>query len=224
MREDRIRVLVVDDHPVFRDGLLRCLEARKDFHVVAAVGSGEEMWQAIRAHTQPEIVLMDIEMPEESGIELTKALHDSHPEVRVIILTAFSDPERVVSALKAGAVGYLLKNVRSERICSTVRRAAEGEVMLSGEIAGRVLAEFERERQEARDREKFAALTPREDDVLRLLATGESNRGIARRLFISEHTVRNHVTSIFKKLQVNDRIKAALLALKRSGGAAPGNE
>lgn len=224
MPQDRIRVLVVDDHPVFRDGLRRCLEARKDLRVVAAVESGAEMWKAIRAHGPPEIVLMDIEMPGESGIELTKALHDSHPEVRVIILTAFSDPGRLVSALKAGAVGYLLKNARSERISSTVRRAAEGEVMLSGEIAARVLAEFERERQEARDREKFAALTPREDDVLRLLATGESNRGIARRLFISEHTVRNHVTSIFKKLQVNDRTNAALLALKRSGGTGPRNE
>jgi DNA-binding NarL/FixJ family response regulator len=209
-----IRVLIVDDHPVFRDGLRQCLEAGRSVRVVATAGSGEEMWKALRAHGRPQIVLMDVEMPGTGGIELTRALHEKHPEVRVLMLTAFSDSERVFAALKAGAVGYLLKNVTPAELRATVERAAAGEPMLSGEIAGRVLHEFERERREERYREQLAGLTAREEEILKLLATGESNREIGRRLFISEQTVKNHVASIFRKLQVNDRTKAALLAVK----------
>jgi RNA polymerase sigma factor (sigma-70 family) len=219
---EKIKVLIVDDHPLFREGLRQCLAARKDLQIVAAVGGGEEMWKVIRSQGRPHIILMDVEMPGESGIELTKALHEKHPDVRVLMLTAFSDTERVVAALKAGAVGYLLKNVSPAEICATVERAATGEPLLSGEIAGRVLREFERERQEERYREQLDALTPREEEILKLLATGESNREIGKRLFISEQTVKNHVASIFRKLQVNDRTKAAILAVKLGlGGEKP---
>jgi NarL family two-component system response regulator LiaR len=211
---ETIKVLIVDDHPVFREGLRQCLAARKELRVLAAVGGGEEMWKAIRTHGRPHIILMDVEMPGEGGIELAKALHEQQPDVRVIMLTAFSDSERVFAALKAGAVGYLLKNVSPDEIRATVERAAAGEPMLSGEIAGRVLREFERERAEERYREQLTGLTPREEEILKLLATGESNREIGKRLFISEQTVKNHVASIFRKLQVNDRTKAALLAVK----------
>ena len=214
MVRDRIKVLIVDDHPVFREGLRQCLEARKDLRVLAAVGGGEDLWRAIPAHGRPQIVLMDVEMPGDSGIDLTKALHEKYPDVRVVMLTAFSDSERVFAALKAGAVGYLLKNVSPDEIRATVERAATGEPMLSGEIAGRVLREFDREREEERYRDQLAGLTPREEEILKLLATGESNRQIGTRLFISEQTVKNHVASIFRKLQVNDRTKAALLAVK----------
>jgi DNA-binding NarL/FixJ family response regulator len=214
MARDKPKVLIVDDHPVFREGLRQCLEARKEIRVLATVGGGEEMWKAIRTHGRPDVVLMDVEMPQQNGIELTEALHEKHPEVRVVMLTAFSDSERVFSALKAGAVGYLLKNVSPDEIRATVQRAAAGEPMLSGEIAGRVLQEFERERDEVRYREQLASLTAREEEILKLLATGESNREIAQRLFISEQTVKNHVASIFRKLRVNDRTKAALLAVK----------
>ena len=214
MARETVRVMLVDDHPVFREGVRQCLEARKEFKLLAAVGSGEEMWRAIRTHGRPQVVLMDVEMPGENGIELTRALHEKHPDVRVIMLTAFSDSERVFAALKAGAAGYLLKNVSPDEIRATVERAAAGEPMLSGEIAGRVLREFEREREEERYREQLDTLTAREEETLRLLATGESNREIGKRLFISEQTVKNHVASIFRKLQVNDRTKAALLAVK----------
>ncbi len=214
MARERIKVLIVDDHPVFRDGLRQVLQTRKELQVIAAVGSGDEMWRAIRAHGKPHIVLMDVEMPGESGIDLTKAVLEKHPDVRVVMLTAFSDSERVFAALKAGAVGYLLKNVSPDEIRATVERAAAGEAMLSGEIAGRVLREFERERDEERYRAQLAGLTPREEEILKLLATGESNKEIGQRLFISEQTVKNHVASIFRKLQVNDRTKAALLAVK----------
>jgi DNA-binding NarL/FixJ family response regulator len=214
MAQERIRLMIVDDHPVFRDGLRRCLEARRSLRVIAAAGNGEEMWKAIRAHGRPDLVLMDVEMPGESGIDLVRTLREKQPDVRVVMLTAFSDPERVFSALKAGAVGYLLKNASPDEICATVERAVAGEAMLSGEIAGRVLLEFEREREEARHREQLAALTPREEEILKLLATGESNKEIGKRLFVAEQTVKNHVASIFRKLQVNDRTRAALLAVK----------
>ncbi len=110
MAREPIKLILVDDHPVFRDGLRQCLEARKTLRVIAAVGGGEELWKAIRTHGVPHAILMDVEMPGEGGIELTKILHEKHPEVRVVMLTAFSDSERVFAALKAGAVGYLLKN------------------------------------------------------------------------------------------------------------------
>jgi NarL family two-component system response regulator LiaR len=219
---ETIKILIVDDHPVFRDGLCQCLQTRKELRVLAAVGGGEELWKALRTHGRPHIVLMDVEMPGEGGIELTKALLEKHPEIRVVMLTAFSDSERVFAALKAGAVGYLLKNVSPEEICHTVERAAAGDPMLSGEIAGRVLREFEREREEERDRQQLAGLTTREEEILKLLATGESNREIGRRLFISEQTVKNHVASIFRKLQVNDRTKAALLAVRLGLGTKGG--
>ncbi len=214
MARDKIKVLIVDDHPVFREGLRQCLEGRGSIRVIAAVAGGDEMWKAMRTAGRPAVVLMDVEMPGRSGTELTAELHEKHPEVRVVMLTAFSDTERVFSALKAGAVGYLLKNVSPDEIRQTVERAAEGEPILSGELAGRVLREFERERQEERFREQLAGLTVREEEILKLLATGESNREIAGRLFISEQTVKNHLASIFRKLQVNDRTKAALLAVK----------
>lgn len=213
-KNDKIKVLIVDDHPVFRDGLRRCLEADKNIEVSAAVGSGDEMWAALASAGHPQVVLMDVEMPDESGIDLTRQLRERAPEVRVVMLTAYSDSERVLAALKAGAVGYLLKNVTPDEIRATVARVVAGEAMLSGEIAGRVLREFEREREEARYRADLDALTPREEEILKLLATGESNREIAQRLFISEQTVKNHVASIFRKLHVNDRTKAALLAVK----------
>jgi DNA-binding NarL/FixJ family response regulator len=213
MRE-RIKIIIVDDHPVFREGLRQCLTARKELQVLAVASGGDEMWQAIEAHGKPHVVLMDIEMPDENGIALTAKLHEQYPDVPVIMLTAFSDSERVFAALKAGAVGYLLKNVSPDEIRSTVERVAAGEPMLSGEIAGRVLREFERERQEERYREQLDALTDREEEILKLLATGDSNREIGARLFISEQTVKNHVASIFRKLQVNDRTKAAILALR----------
>jgi DNA-binding NarL/FixJ family response regulator len=218
MASERINVLIVDDHPVFRDGLRQCLESRAGLHVVAAVAGGDEMWKVLQSSSArqpaPRIVLMDVEMPGDGGIELTPALHEKYPDIRVVMLSAFSDSDRVFAALKAGAVGYLLKNSPPDEIRDTVERAAVGEAMLSGEIAGRVLREFERERREEGIREKLAALTPREEEILKLLATGEPNREIGRRLFISEQTVKNHVASIFRKLHVNDRTKAALLAVR----------
>lgn len=219
MAREKVKVLIVDDHPVFREGLRQCLETHKEIRVTAAVASGDEMWKALRTYGRPHVVLMDVEMPGASGIELTGALHEKHPDLPVVMLTAFSDSERVFSALKAGAVGYLLKNVSPDEIRRTVERAAEGEPILSGEIAGRVLREFEREREEERFREQLAGLTAREEEILKLLATGESNREIAKRLFISEQTVKNHLANIFRKLQVNDRTKAALLAVKLGLGS-----
>jgi DNA-binding NarL/FixJ family response regulator len=220
MAREKVKLIIVDDHPIFRDGLRQCLEAQPQFQVLATVGDGEGLWRALRVHGRPHVVLMDVEMPGDSGIELTQSLRERQPDVRVVMLTAYSDPERVFAALKAGAVGYLLKNVSPAEIRATVERAAAGEPILSADIAGRVLREFERERSEARDREQLYELTRREEEVLKLLATGESNREIGKRLFIGEQTVKNHVANIFRKLHVNDRTKAALLAVKLGLGRA----
>src|SRR5579862_3723336 len=174
MSRDRIKLLIVDDHPVFREGLRQCLEASAELHVLATVGSGDEMWRALRAHGRPHVVLMDVEMPGDSGIELTAKLREKLPDTRVVMLTAYADSDRVFAALKAGAVGYLLKNVSPGEIRATVERAASGEPILSAELAGQVLREFERERAAARDRAQLAELTAREEEILKLLATGES--------------------------------------------------
>src|SRR5262249_37727190 len=158
---DAIKVLIVDDHPVFRDGLRQCLEARKTVRVLGTAGGGDEVWEAVRAQGRPQIVVMDVEMRGEGGIELTRALHEKHPEIRVVMLTAYSDSERVFAALKAGAVGYLLKNTSPDEIRATVERAAAGEPMLSGEIAGGGLRQVEREGGEERFSGQALALAAR---------------------------------------------------------------
>ena len=206
------RVVVVEDHPIFRDGLVQCLDVEPDFRVVGKWATGT-IDPATLGRLEPDLVLMDIELPEQSGIEATRALRAALPDLRVVMLTAYADADLLFDAMQAGAAGYLLKHTPPAELVATLRRIVQGEHVLPPTLASRVLREFQ-SRQTARPHPKLAELSPREEEVLRLLATGETNRQIAKRLFVADETVKSHVAAIFRKLEVSDRTRAAILAVK----------
>ncbi len=206
------RVVVVEDHPIFRDGVVQCLDAEPDFTVVGTWASGDVDPARVRA-LRPDLVLMDIELPARSGIETTLVLREELPAVRVVMLTAFADADLLFSAMQAGAVGYLLKHTAVPELIGTLRRIVAGEHVLTPDLASRFLREFHARQAPARPA-GIGLLSPREEEVLKLLATGETNRQIARRLFVSEETIKSHVAAIFRKLEVSDRTRAAVLAVK----------
>lgn len=214
---DKISVIIVDDHPLFLAGVQQIFKRQSDFEVV---GSAENVTQleSLLQTVQPTIILMDIEMPEVNGIDATVLVRKHAPETKVVILTGYDNPDLIFRALKIGAVGYLLKNTRAKDILTTLRKVAAGEVFLNSDLAGKFLREFQRDQEMEEIRRLVQTLTPREDEVLRLVATGATNREISQRLFISELTVKMHLARIFRKLQVNDRTKAAILALKAGLG------
>jgi DNA-binding NarL/FixJ family response regulator len=202
-----IRVLVVDDHAVVRRGLSDLIAAEADLELVGALDGGSRA-AATTLETTPDIVLMDLSMPDLDGIDATRAVLAARPETRVIVLTSFSESARILAALEAGAVGYLLKDAEPEDITRAVRDAAAGGVPLSPQAA-RALLPANRARPSATGAE---ALTPREREVLGLVALGLPNKTIARRLAISEKTVKAHLTRVFTVLGVSDRTSAALWA------------
>jgi len=208
-----IRILLADDQPLFREALRTLISLQPDLEVAGEAGDGEE---AVRlAETlQPDVVLMDLQMPVVDGVEATRRLHSSQPECRVIALTTFGDDDYVFDCLRAGAVGYLLKDSPSESLFEAIRAAARGESFLQPSITTRVLAEFTRlsDQPSASTASLIEPLSEREREILRLLASGLSNREIADKLFITEGTVKNHVTNILGKLDVRDRTQAALKA------------
>jgi DNA-binding NarL/FixJ family response regulator len=204
-----IRVLVAEDHPVVRSGLLQLLGNVDDVDVVGAATGGEE---AVRLATaeRPDVVLMDLEMPDLDGIEATRRIRAAAPGVNVVLLTAFSDRKRILDAIDAGAVGYLLKDVEPDELVRGLEAAARGESPLSPKAAQALVTA----RGGHADQPQ---LTPREDEVLSLVAEGLPNKLIARRLEISEKTVKAHLTSIFQRIGVTDRTQAALWAQRRHG-------
>ncbi len=206
------RIVVVEDHPIFRDGLIQCLDAEPDFEVVGHWASGAIDPKAV-GRLAPHLVLMDIELPERSGIEATRLLRAHLPDLRVVMLTAFAEADLLFAAMQAGAVGYLLKHTPASDLAGSLRRILDGEHVLTPSLASRFLREFQARESPTR-RHKLPQLSPREAEVLRLRATGETNRQIAKRLFVSEETVKSHVASIFRKLEVSDRTRAAVLAVR----------
>jgi len=208
-----IKILLVDDQPLFREGLRTLLSVHADFEVVGEAGNGEE---AIRlAHSLlPSVVLMDLQMPVLDGVAATRRLRADQPGCRIIVLTTFDDDEMVFDGLRAGAVGYLLKDAPSEKLAEAIRVAARGETFLQPSVAAKVVAEFARlSRKTARTQDSLIeALSERELEILRLIAQGASNREIAGALFLAEGTIKNHVTNILGKLEVRDRTQAALKA------------
>jgi DNA-binding NarL/FixJ family response regulator len=199
-----IRVVVADDHPVVRRALAQLLDRADEIVVVGTASNGGEAVAAALEHS-PDVVLMDLEMPGQNGIEATSDLAAAGSEARVVILTTFSDRERIFAALDAGAVGYLLKDAEHEEIIRGVRAAAAGDAPLAPRAAREMLAERSAPRNEP-------GLSPRELEVLRLVARGLPNKLIARELDISEKTVKAHLTSVFSQLGVSDRTQAALWA------------
>jgi DNA-binding NarL/FixJ family response regulator len=218
MAEEKISILLAEDDTLLRRSLAELLQLEPDFRLAGQVSSGAQaVTEAER--TKPNVVLMDIQMPQMDGIEATRRIKASRPETEVVILTKFGDDDKVFAAIKAGAIGYLLKDAGLEEIRASIRAAHQREGSLSPSLVARVLKEFGRLTHAAEEnRALFAELTRREVEVLELLGMGLRNRSIAERLFLSEKTVRNHVSSIFQKLQVNDRTEAALLAQKHGLG------
>jgi DNA-binding NarL/FixJ family response regulator len=214
-------VLLVDDQTLVRQGIRLLLEVETDIQVVGQASNGREAVQQVET-LRPDVVLMDVRMPEMDGIQATHALSERFPEVGVIILTTFDDDEIVFEGIKAGARGYLLKDVSSEEMAEAVRKVAAGGALIQPRITRKVLAEFSR--MAAGGGEKAAVkptaspqplaepLTEREKEVLRALASGLSNREIAERLVITEGTVKNHVSNLIDKLGVRDRTQAVLKA------------
>jgi DNA-binding NarL/FixJ family response regulator len=206
-----VRVLLVDDQALFREALATLLEVRAEIDVVGEAGDGATALERAAA-LRPDVVLMDLHMPVLDGIAATKRLRVEHPAVRVLALTTFDDDEDVFAALRAGAVGYLLKDVSSDRLVEALLAAARGESVLQPSVAAKVVARFAALPDDVPPRAQplVVPLSDRELDVLRRLAEGESNREIATALFLAEGTVKNHVTNVLAKLDARDRTQAAL--------------
>lgn len=208
----QIRILIVDDQALFREGLRTLLSSQADFDVVAEAANGEE---AIRmaAQYRPDVVLMDLRMPLLDGAKATRRIHDNMPSSKVIVLTTFDDDDSIFDGLKAGAVGYLLKDVSSEKLYEAIRSAARGEFFLLPSVTAKVVAEFARlSRAAVPVTEVPNPLSGRELEILGLVATGLSNRQVAEQLVISEGTVKNHLTNILAKLGARDRMQAVFRA------------
>ena len=210
--DKKIRVMIAEDDSLLRNTLSELMRLVDGMNLVSAAPNGE---QAIaEAHVvKPDVVLMDIQMPKMDGITATRKLKEQMPDVQVVILTKFGDDENVFAAIKAGAIGYVLKDSGIEEIRNAVRAAYHGDGAMSPALVARVLGEFNRINKAAtQTREVFQELSRREVEVLECIASGMKNAAIADKLFLSEKTVKTHVTSIFKKLHVNDRTEAAILA------------
>jgi DNA-binding NarL/FixJ family response regulator len=207
-----IRVLLVDDQALFREGLETLLSVHSDIQVVGQASNGREAVE-VAARVQPDVVLMDVRMPVLDGVGATRLLKESLPQCRVIVLTTFDDDEYIFDALRTGAAGYLLKDVASARLVEAIRATARGESILEPSVAAKVIAEFTRVSSMVPQMEQLVEpLSERELEILALIARGSSNKEIAGQLFIAEGTVKNHVTHILGKLGVRDRTQAALKA------------
>jgi two-component system, NarL family, response regulator LiaR len=209
-----IRILLVDDHSVVRQGLRMFLSIDPAFEVVGEASNGSEALDLV-ATLKPDVVLMDLIMPVMDGVEATRLIRRQHPEIEVIALTSVLEDNAVIGAVKAGAIGYLLKDTGADELLKSIRAASAGQVQLSPAVAERLMREI-------RTPENPEKLTERETDVLRCLAEGKANKEIARELLVSETTVKSHVSNILTKLGVPSRTQAALYAV-RIGLASPGD-
>lgn len=219
---DRIRLLLVDDHPLFRQGVARLLASQPDMQVVGEAGDGEEaLAQALAG--QPDVILMDIYMPRSDGLAAVTAIKAALPRTRIIILTVSEEDASLLEAIKRGAEGYLLKKIDPPELYRMVRRTAAGEASLAPASVTRIVREFARLARAAPPQpDPVGRLSAREREVLTLLARGCSNKEIAQTLHVSVNTVRNHVRQILEKLGLRNRVEAAALAARQGLENAPG--
>jgi DNA-binding NarL/FixJ family response regulator len=212
---ERVRVLIVDDHALFRRGLMLVLESDEGIDVVGEAEDGDE---AIAKAEQlaPDVVLMDVRMPKISGIDATRRLAETLPTSKIIMLTVSDEEDDLYEAIKAGATGYLLKEISIEEVADAVRAVMQGQTLISPSMASKLIAEFANLSKRADERTSVPApkLTDRELEVLKLVAQGLTNREVADQLFIAENTVKNHVRNILEKLHLHSRMEAVLYAVK----------
>lgn len=217
------KIVIIDDHQLFREGVKRILDFEPTFEVVAEGDDGSEAISLVEQH-QPDVIIMDINMPKINGVEATSGLIEQYPESKVIILSIHDDENYVTHALKTGATGYLLKEMDADALVEAVKVVADGGSYLHPRVTHNLVKEYRRLSAEERGSDKYISpveirrplhlLTRRECEVLQLLADGKSNRGIGEALFISEKTVKNHVSNILQKMSVNDRTQAVVVAIK----------
>jgi len=216
---DPIRILLADDHPMFREGVAHSLGSEPDLEVIAQAASGEEAVE-LAQRLAPDVALLDITMPGMGGIAAAARIAASVPDMRILMLTVSEDKDNLLAALKAGAHGYVLKGASASELRAIVRRVAGGEAFVTPALATRLLVEFSR--PQARD--PLSELTAREHDVIELLSLGSSNREIAERLHLAEKTVKHYVTCILQKLHARSRTEAALIAVQHGLPARPAPE
>ena len=216
MKDKIITVMIADDHVLMREGIKQLLELEDDIDVIAQAGDGEEAVEVVLSYN-PDVILLDINMPKMNGIEVLRKLKDLGARSKIIMLTIHEDKEYLFETMKIGANGYVLKDSDADSLVKAIRDVNDGNTYIQLSIAS-LLVEgiIGNDKELSKDMLRIKALTKREYEVLTLIAEGLNNRDIANRLYISEKTVKNHVSSIFKKIEVNDRIQAAIFAFKNN--------
>ena len=218
-----MRVLIVDDHVLFREGLMSLLKSQKNFEVVGQAGTMREAVD-LALQLKPELILMDFSLPDGTGLEATEAILAEHPDCKIVFLTVYETDEKLFAALRRGAKGYLLKNVPVSALVASLQSLEKGEVALSRTMTSRLIEEFAHTKPQEDDRPgPLAQLSRRELDVLRELATGASNHEIAQRLYLSENTVKHYIHSLLEKLGVENRHQAAQIA-RQHGLSRPSSD
>lgn len=217
-----LRLLIVDDHIIFREGLSALLDIQEDIEVVGGASDGDEALR-LAAELCPDVVLLDVQMPDMSGAETCRRLKELCPEAQVLMLSAYDDDEEVTAALTAGALGYVLKTIDEERLVESIRAVSRGQMLLAPAVAAKVVKQLTRSRDEKeREAEALEALTSREREVFNLVAQGYTNAEIAARLYLSEKTVKTHIRNIGHKLSLSGKTEMRLYAVQLE--LVPGKE
>ena len=211
---NKIKVLIADDHVLFREGTRNLIEREKDIEIVGEASDGHEAIELV-SQLLPHVVLMDIAMPVVNGIEATKNIKAQHPSTAVLILTAYDNDQYIMALLEAGAAGYLLKNVSGSNLVNAIRSVHAGEAVLHPTIAQKVFSRFGGSSRESVEPAQSIELSERETEILKLAAQGLSNQEVADKLFLSRRTIQSHLANIFRKMDVGSRTEAVLQALKR---------
>jgi DNA-binding NarL/FixJ family response regulator len=209
----KLRVLIADDHTLFREGMRQLLEMERDIEVIGEASDGIEVLAQAR-DLQPDVILMDINMPVVNGVTAISQILAERPEIGIIVLTMFKEDQYVFDAMRADARGYLLKDAKPSDLIFAIRMVARGASLIDPRMTTTVLKEFRRLASQVEPDQGVGGLTPKELEILKLLATGLSNKEIGRRLCLAEKTVKNYLSTIFQKLQINDRVQAAIYALR----------